>query len=97
MIESGLVDEVKSLIYEEKPLSKQARCAIGYAEIIDYLHGIIRFDEAVELIKKHSRLLAKHQRTWFKRFENVYWLDITDDETTENILKTKTISILDSI
>lgn len=61
MIESGLVDEVKSLIREENQLSKQAHCAIGYAEIIDYLNGKIRFDEAVELIKKHSRLLAKHR------------------------------------
>jgi tRNA A37 N6-isopentenylltransferase MiaA len=37
MIADGLVDEVKGLLAEEKPLSKQARCAIGYAEIIDYL------------------------------------------------------------
>jgi len=29
MINAGLVDEVKSLLDEEKPLSRQARCAIG--------------------------------------------------------------------
>jgi tRNA dimethylallyltransferase len=96
MIDSGLLDEVKSLLREQKPLSKQARCAIGYAEIIDYLNGKSRFDEAVELIKKHSPLLAKHQRTWFKRFDSVHWLDIADDETIENIIP-KTISILGDI
>jgi tRNA dimethylallyltransferase len=80
MIDAGLVDEVKSLLAEEKPLSVQARSAIGYAEIIDYLEGKISLEDAVELIKKNTRLLAKHQRTWFKSFKDVHWLDIEGDE-----------------
>jgi tRNA dimethylallyltransferase len=74
MISAGLVDEVQSLLAEERPLSRQARCAIGYAEIIDYLSGRITLEEAVELIKKNTRRLAKNQRTWFKTFGNVKWL-----------------------
>jgi tRNA dimethylallyltransferase len=79
MIEAGLVDEVKSLLAEDKPLSMQARCAIGYAEIIDYLNGKTTLDDAVELIKKNSRRFAKSQRTWFKTFREVHWLDISPD------------------
>jgi tRNA dimethylallyltransferase len=86
MILAGLVDEVKSLLDEEKPLSKQARCAIGYAEIIQYLEGRIDLLEATELIKKNTRRLAKGQRTWFKTFKNVHWLDIEPDETIDEIL-----------
>jgi len=86
MIAAGLVDEVKALLGEEKPLSKQARCAIGYAEIIDYLSGEIELEDAVELIKKNTRRLAKNQRTWFKTFKNVHWLDIEPEETPEEIL-----------
>ncbi len=86
MIADGLVDEVKSLLAEEKPLSKQARCAIGYAEIIEYLNGQIELEEATELIKKNTRRLAKNQRTWFKTFKNVHWLDIEPDEPPEKIL-----------
>jgi len=86
MIATGLVDEVKSLLAEDKPLSKQARCAIGYAEIIDYLNGRITLEDATELIKKNSRHLAKNQRTWFKTFENVNWLDTKPEEPPENIL-----------
>jgi len=86
MIADGLVDEVRSLLAEEKPLSKQARCAIGYAEIIEYLNGQISLEEAIELIKKNTRRLAKNQRTWFKTFKNVRWLDIEPDETAEEIL-----------
>ena len=87
MIDCGLVDEVKALLSEEKPLSKQARCAIGYAEIINYLKGRVSFDDAVEQIKINTRRLAKHQRTWFKRFKNVHWLDIEPDQPPENIFE----------
>lgn len=86
MIAEGLVDEVKALLEEEKPLSKQARCAIGYAEIIEYLEGQIDLEDAIELIKKNTRRLAKNQRTWFKTFKNVHWLDIKTEESSEEIL-----------
>jgi tRNA dimethylallyltransferase len=85
MILDGLVDEVKSLLDEERPLSKQARCAIGYAEIIQYLNGLMDLMEATELIKKNTRRLAKGQRTWFKTFKDVHWLDVKPQETTEEI------------
>ena len=85
MIAAGLVDEVKSLLAEEKPLSKQARCAIGYVEIIDYLNGQISLEDATELIKKNTRRFAKNQRTWFKSFKNVNWLDIGPEESGEKI------------
>ena len=86
LIEAGLVDEVRRLLTEEKPLSQQARCAIGYAEIIDCLNGKISLEDAVELIKKNTRRFAKNQRTWFKTFKNVNWLDIDPDEQPEKIL-----------
>jgi len=92
MLAAGLVDEVKSLLAEDKPLSKQARCAIGYAEIIDYLHGRISLEDAAELIKRNTRRLAKNQRTWFKTFKNVNWLDIEPEEPGEKVLsRTKTL------
>jgi tRNA dimethylallyltransferase len=87
MIAAGLVGEVKSLLAEEKPLSRQARCAIGYAEIIDHLNGQTNLEEATELIKVHTRRLAKGQRTWFKTFKDVNWLDIEADEPSERILE----------
>jgi tRNA dimethylallyltransferase len=87
MINAGLVDEVKSLLDEEKPLSPQARCAIGYAEIIDHLNGQTSLDDATELIKAHTRRLAKGQRTWFKTFRDVHWLDLEADEPDEIIFE----------
>lgn len=87
MIAAGLVDEVKSLLSEEKPLSAQARCAIGYAEVIDHLSGKTTLEDAIELIKKNTRRLAKSQRTWFKTFRSVHWLDIESTESDETIFR----------
>ena len=95
MVDAGFVNEVKSLLAEEKPLSKQAGCAIGYAEIIEYLNGHISLEEATELIKKNTRRLAKNQRTWFKTFKNVHWLDIEPDEPPEKILSRTNILLND--
>ena len=96
MIATGLVNEVKSLLAEDKPLSKQARCAIGYAEIIDYLNGKISLEDATELIKKNTRRLAKNQRTWFKTFKDIHWLDIEPEEQPEKTL-TRTMALLNNI
>jgi len=96
MVAAGLVDEVKSLLTEDKPLSKQARCAIGYAEIIDYLNRKISLEDAAELIKKNTRRLAKNQRTWFKTFKNVNWLDIEPEEPLKKTL-TRTMALLNNI
>jgi len=87
MAAAGLVDEVKSLLDEEKPLSRQARCAIGYSEIIEHLNGQTSLEDAVELIKKRTRRMAKAQRTWFKTFTNVQWLDVEPDEPGEKIFE----------
>jgi tRNA dimethylallyltransferase len=86
MIDAGLVDEAKGLLNEDKPLGNQARCAIGYAEIIDHLAGKASLDDAIELIKKNTRKLAKQQRTWFKTFKHVHWLDLAPEETIESVL-----------
>ncbi|MBE0536863.1 MAG: tRNA (adenosine(37)-N6)-dimethylallyltransferase MiaA [Phycisphaerae bacterium] len=86
IVEEGLVDEVKGLLAEDEPLSKQASCAIGYAEIIQHLQGRLTLEQAVERIKVNSRRLAKAQRTWFKTFHDVNWLDIEEEESAADVV-----------
>ncbi len=86
MMEMGLKEEVAGLLAEEKPLSKQAAAAIGYAEMIAHLNGEMDLDETVERIKINTRRFAKSQRTWFKTFPNVHWIDITEQDTLQTVL-----------
>ena len=87
MAERGLRDEVERLLAEPAPLSKQARAAIGYAEVIAHLEGQGSWDEAVEQIKVNTRKLAKAQRTWFKTFRTVRWLDIAETDTLDTVTR----------
>jgi tRNA dimethylallyltransferase len=93
MVDLGLLDEVKNLLTETKPLSPQAACAIGYAEIIEHLKGNMTLEQAVEKIKINTRRFAKHQRTWFKRFATINWIHLENDDTPQTVLQ-KTLDIL---
>ncbi len=87
MIDQRFVEEVRSLLAEPKPMSKQARAAIGYAEMIEHLEGKMSLEDTVELIKINTRHLAKAQRTWFKTFRGIHWIDIEDDQPLESVLQ----------
>jgi tRNA dimethylallyltransferase len=93
MISKGLIEEVKKVISLIKDRWKQGNGetgkkriadlplpsmqAIGYKEISLYLDGEITLEEAVRLIKRGSKRYAKRQFTWFRKEEDIHWLDIT--------------------
>ena len=88
MLKQGLIDEVKS-IYEKYKTFPTAMQGLGYKEVVWYLENKISYDEMVELIKKETRRYAKRQMTWFRKTENIIWLDAnkTTDENLESIIK----------
>ena len=77
MLENGLIEEVKN-IYEKygKELITSIQ-AIGYKEVIEYLEGRYSKEEMIEKIKMETRRYAKRQITWFKKIDNIIWLDST--------------------
>ena len=80
MFDKGLVDEVQSLLDNPGGLSKQAKQALGYKEIIQYLDGGLTLDDAKEMVKQSTRRFAKRQMTWFRRFPDVQWLETEEHE-----------------
>lgn len=74
MIRNGLVQEVQTL--KEKGCTKQmvSMQGLGYKEIFSYLEGDCSLEEAVYIIKRDTRHLAKRQLTWFKRERDVIWV-----------------------
>jgi tRNA dimethylallyltransferase len=51
---------------------------IGYREMLAYLDNRCTIEDAVEAIKKNSRNYAKRQLTWFRREQNVEWVNIAE-------------------
>jgi tRNA dimethylallyltransferase len=70
MIRNGLVEEARQL-YEKRYLNSLN--TVGYKEIFAYFDGIYTLGEAIEKIKKNTRVYAKKQITWFKRDSDVTW------------------------
>ena len=74
MMQDGLVDEVLNLT-EKYGGECAAFDAIGYREIIDYLHDKISLQKAVEDMKLNTWHYAKRQITWFKRDKEIHWVE----------------------
>lgn len=72
MIALGLVDEVRRLLSFHRDAC-QPFSAVGYREVVSYLKGETSLDEAIRLIKRNSRHLAKRQMTWFRSDQEVWW------------------------
>jgi tRNA dimethylallyltransferase len=70
MIGAGLFAEARS-VEEYKHIN--ALQTIGYKEIYDHFDGHYDEAEAVRLLKRNSRRLAKRQMTWFKKNEGIRW------------------------
>lgn len=81
MVENGLVEEVKSLINDGITLDNQCMQGIGYKEVYSYLVGETDYNEAVETIKRNSRRYAKRQITYFKKLNNLIYLNPPENES----------------
>jgi len=72
MITKGLFEEAKAM-YPYR--HHQALQTVGYKEIFDFLDGRYDREEAVRLLKRNTRRYAKRQFTWFKRDEEINWIE----------------------
>ncbi len=72
MVENGLLEEAQSLIPFKNNLALQT---VGYSELFKYFEGTWTLDFALEEIKKNSRRFAKRQLTWYRKEENINWVN----------------------
>lgn len=75
MMEKGLLEECIKLKEMGYTSSMQSMQGIGYKEILYYLEGNVKLQEAINMIKQGSRNYAKRQLTWFRRDKRVTFLD----------------------
>jgi tRNA dimethylallyltransferase len=72
----GLFEEVTGLAGPGGPgLSRTARQAIGYKELLDHLEGREpSLDAALDTAVRRTRAFARRQRMWFRRDPRITWL-----------------------
>ena len=86
MLQEGLVEEVtwlKNQGYTKDMVSMQG---LGYKEILSYLEGECTLEEAIYILKRDTRHFAKRQLTWFRREQDVIWLDKQSYPDTASLL-----------
>ena len=83
MMTAGLLAEVAALLQEPEPLSRTARQALGYKELIEHLEGKRALADAVAAIVLRTRQFAVRQERWFRRDPRIRWVSIEHDPVAE--------------
>lgn len=80
MIEDGLVEEVRLLLHAHPGgLSRTARQALGYREILRHLEHGEPLDACVDEAIRRTRAFAVRQERWFRRDPRIRWYDAADN------------------
>ena len=94
MLEEGLLEEVRTLKERGCHRGMVSMQGIGYKEILAYLDGEYPLEEAVRILKRDTRHFAKRQLTWFRREQDVIWLDKEEFHWNENEILEYMLKIL---
>ena len=86
MLEAGILEEAK-MVWENRERYRTAAQAIGYKEFFPYFEGTADLAACTDKLKQASRNYAKRQLTWFRRMENVIWLDPGNGQLVERAEK----------
>jgi tRNA dimethylallyltransferase len=73
MIAAGLIDEVKGLLARGYGLDLKSLRSLGYRHMGLFLMGQLSLEQAVFLMKRDTRRLAKRQLTWFRSDQEIHW------------------------
>lgn len=79
MWEQGLLEETKELLELGYDDSFHSMNSVGYKEALAFIRGEMDKEEAVEEMKKNTRRFAKRQLTWFRKIDDMIWLDPKDN------------------
>lgn len=84
MIHDGLLNEVASLTPHRHLNALQT---VGYRELFATVEGKVSLDEGINQIKSNTRHYAKRQLTWFKKDQDICWLNPHSGEISDEILR----------
>ncbi len=77
MMADGLLDEARR-VYPLRHLNSLN--TVGYKELFACFDGTMTFDQAIEKIKRNTRVYSKKQVTWYKKDPDMHWFSPDDKE-----------------
>ena len=85
-VDHGFLDEVRRLHDDRRGLSRTARQALGYKELLDHLDGRSALDDALGLAVRRTNRFARRQGAWFRRDPRISWLDAAASSPPEDLV-----------
>jgi tRNA dimethylallyltransferase len=73
MLEAGFADEVRALAARPEGISRTARQALGYREILAHVEDGVPLEACTEAAVARTRQFARRQASWFRRDPRVTW------------------------
>jgi tRNA dimethylallyltransferase len=73
-MQAGLLDEVRTLAGRTGGLSRTARQALGYRQLLAHVEDGVPLDGALDEAVRKTRAFARRQRAWFQRDPRIRWL-----------------------
>ncbi|MGQ9494148.1 MAG: tRNA (adenosine(37)-N6)-dimethylallyltransferase MiaA [Anaerolineae bacterium] len=90
MVAAGVVEEVRSLVARGYSYDLPSMSGLGYRQIGMYLRGEVSLEEAVALIKRHTRRFVRHQANWFREDDpTIVWFNAAEDISEAVLRKIK--------
>jgi tRNA dimethylallyltransferase len=75
MVRDGLVDEVRALAARPAGISRTARQALGYREVLAHVERGAPLVECLDQAERRTRQFARRQASWFRRDPRVSWAE----------------------
>lgn len=79
MVDAGLVAEVEALLRRPAGLSRTARQALGYREVLHHLEGGAPLAGAIEEAVRRTRAFSRRQRMWWRRDPRIRWYGCSEN------------------
>ena len=84
-LNEGMVDEVKNLMANGASPEFLMKLGLEYRFLTRYLLGEMPYELMVEELARAIKKFAKRQVTWFKKTENLHWLDMANDPVSQAV------------
>ncbi len=82
-LREGMIGEVQGLLQQGVRPEFLDKLGLEYRYITRYLQGELTYEQMIDELGRAIKRFAKRQMTWFRREENLHWLDMTADPVAQ--------------
>ena len=84
-LKEGMVEEVKAMLDDGVSTEFLLKLGLEYRYLTRYLQGEIGYDQMVLELGNAIKKFAKRQMIWFRKTENLHWLDMRNDPAAQAV------------